>query len=376
MKVFLWVVTSVVFAYPITLQAQEDRLGKLTFNGFLSVVGGRTLDDNDRYLTNAGSDPDGSTYDDSVSFDPDTVFGIQARADLGEGFSATAQLLGRAADDFDMKFEWAYLQYNLTEEISLYAGRKRVPLYLYSDTLDLGYGYHWIRPPFEMYWIPITSYDGVSANYTSMLGPVASNLEVFFGNSESTDARSTISFGVDVELDLDNLGGAFWTLSYESFQARIGMAHARVEATADTPYYLAPPTFTALGGGPYAASEGNDIEYFAGALKFENDTFFILGEYGETQIEKDFNDVRAWYVSAGARMGKFTPHITFAEFHELATRGDAEERATTTVGVRYDFHEKASFKLEFSKVQDRGDTPTQSYFTDAELISIGIDVSF
>lgn len=375
MKPWSWMSLIVTMMLMTTVYAQEDRLGKLRFNGFVSVVGGRTFDDNGTYIANAGAELAGSTYDDSFSFSPDTTFAIQARADLGEGLSATAQMIGHAANDFDMEFEWAYLQYDLTEEISLYGGRKRVPLYLYSDTLDLGYGYHWIRPPFEMYWISLTSYDGVSASYSTMLGPVDSHFEIFYGEAETMDSRSTAAAGIDVNLELENLSGAFWTVGYEWLQARVGMARTRVNIIAQQPYYL-PPPFTDLAGGPTVISEGNDVDYYAGALKLDFQKFFIMGEYGETRLEKTYNDAKAWYVSAGRRMGKFTPHITFSEFHELATRISAEERVTTTVGLRYDFHGNASFKVEYSKVQDRGDTPGTSYYGDAELISFGVDISF
>jgi hypothetical protein len=367
MKLLAWTCVTIMMAVPVTLTSQEDRLGKLKFNGFVSVVGGRTFDDNSTYIANAGANLAGSTYDDSVSFSPDTTFAIQARVDLGEGLSATAQLLGHAANDFDVEFEWAYVQYDLTEEVSFYGGRKRVPFYLYSDTLDLGYGYHWIRPPFEMYWISVTNYDGVSASYATMLGPLDSHFEVFYGEAESTDSRSTAAAGIDIDLELDNLGGAFWTVGYEWLQARLGMSRARVEIIAQTPLAL---------GGPTTMSEGNDVDYYAGALKVENQKFFIIGEYGETRLEKTYNDAKAWYVSAGVRIGKFTPHATFSEFHELATRISAEERATTTVGLRYDFHDNAALKVEYSKVQDRGDSPATSYYGDAELISIGVDMSF
>lgn len=367
MKFCFWTAL-IVMALTTTVHSQENRLKGIKFNGFLSVVGGRTLGKDDTYLANAGADLEGSMYDDSFSFSPDTTFAIQAYTDLGEDLSATAQLLGHAANDFNLDLEWAYLRYNPTEEISIYGGRKRAPFYLYSDTLDLGYGYHWIRPPNEMYWLSVTSYDGLSITYSDMIGSVYTNFEAFYGSTKSKETRSMMaSPGVEIDAELENFGGAFLTLGQDWLQARMGMAWARVDIIAQLPLSL---------GGPTTMSEGNDITYYSGALKLEKSKFFVISEYSETRIEKDYNDVRAWYVSGGLRIGKWTPHVTLAEFHELATRSNAEERATTTVGVRYDFHDNACYKLEFSKTQDRGDTPGTSYYGDAALVSFGVDITF
>lgn len=38
--------------------------------------------------------------------------------------------------------------------------RLRTPQYAHSDALDIGYSYPWVRPPVEMYNLPLDNYEG------------------------------------------------------------------------------------------------------------------------------------------------------------------------------------------------------------------------
>ena len=109
----------------------------LTINGFASIKAGMTLDSDDTLYG----------YDDSLDFKNESLFAVQLMSDLGDKLSVTAQLMGRGADDFDVDFEWAFISYQLTDEVRINAGRLRTPFYKYSDYRDVGYAYDWLRVP-------------------------------------------------------------------------------------------------------------------------------------------------------------------------------------------------------------------------------------
>jgi hypothetical protein len=120
---------------------------EVRINGFASIVGGKSLeDDRGRY-----------GYDDDISFKNESVFALQISADLQEKLSATAQIVARGNNDFDAEFEWAYLTYEFNDELQLSAGKMRVPFYRYSDFIDVGYAYRWVRPPESVYSIPFST---------------------------------------------------------------------------------------------------------------------------------------------------------------------------------------------------------------------------
>lgn len=341
-----------LFVGMIGLAMSQDRL---RWNGFVSIGGGMTLDDNE-IMTVDGTN--GAAYDDRVSFKPDTLFALQAQADLVENLSATAQLVARGGNDFKAQLEWAYVSYMVSDELTFYAGRKRMPIWLYSDTMDVGYSYHWIRPPGDVYRSPLTTYEGVSARYTKPLGVVDSQVEAFFGGCE-LDPSDT------VHVDVDNFGGIFWTLGYLGIQPRIGWSHAKNTSTVTVPF----PPFTLV-------ERDNDLNIYSAALSIDLGNLFVIGEAAKLDYERTVNDVEAWYVSTGYHIGKFTPHVTFSEFRESETNagaGSARVNQTTTVGVRWDFHPSAALKVEFSTVQDKGGTVMDG---DSDAIAVAIDIVF
>ena len=155
-------------------------MNNVRFNGFVSIGGGMTLDDGETMRVDGAT---GAEYDDSVKFGPDSLFALQAHVDLAENLSATVQLVGRGGNDFDAGFEWAYVSYEATDELTLSAGHRRLPIWFYSDSLEVGYAYHWIRPPTDLYGSPLNVYNGVNARYACAIGGLNSQVEAFFCES-------------------------------------------------------------------------------------------------------------------------------------------------------------------------------------------------
>lgn len=335
----------------IDVNANENRL---RWNGFLSVGGGIVLDDNETFMADP---PSKGVYDDHAGFKPDTILGLQASVDLEEGLSVTAQLIARGGNDFDAELEWAYLNYIFDEHVTLSAGRRRVPIYYYSETLDLGYSYHWVRPPFEVYSIPLTAYEGVSFSYKSWYDEWDSNIEIWGGEAEG------ILLGGPGTMIVRDMLGVAWKVGYQEwFNFRMLYSYQVADVFFD--------------GIPFPVSEGNNIEYTSSALVIDRGLWFIMGEYTVIQIEKDFNHQHNWYVSVGARAGAVTPHLTFGEYKEKSSSiSNGEEQHTITVGVRYDVHPNAALKVEFSSVNNRSDSPG-FLLGDSEVVVISLDITF
>jgi hypothetical protein len=131
-------------------------LAEINITGFASINAGKVLSGSGvpQYVvepTFLADYPLVSTYDEDIDFAPESLIGLQFSADLLDGLSVTAQLVSRGANDFKAKFEWAYVSYELNENWTIQAGRKRLPLFYYSDFFDVGYAYTWIRPPADNY---------------------------------------------------------------------------------------------------------------------------------------------------------------------------------------------------------------------------------
>ena len=110
------------------LQAETE------ISGFASVVGGKVLSGTGveefglepTFLANY---PTVGFYNEEWTFNPDSKYGLQISSELTEGLTATAQMVGRGADDYTAKFEWASLSYQVNAHRTIQAGKQRLPLY-------------------------------------------------------------------------------------------------------------------------------------------------------------------------------------------------------------------------------------------------------
>ena len=166
---------------------------EVNISGFASVMGGKVTSGTGvpgfvgpTFVANY---PTVGVYEEEWSFKPDSKFGLQFTTDLTEGLSATAQLVGRGADDFEATFEWAYVSYEINENWTLQAGKKRLPLYYYSDFFDVSYAYMWVRPPADNYTWQIFNYTGVNAQFNYQLGDWAVSGNIYTGREDDGDNK-------------------------------------------------------------------------------------------------------------------------------------------------------------------------------------------
>lgn len=367
---------------------------EIRINGFASIVAGTTLDEDKSLLS----------YDDTLSFKPESLFALQASADLGEGLSATAQIISRGENDFDTKFEWAYVSYQATDQTQVSVGRMRIPLYRYSDFLDVGYAYNWVRPPTSVYSLVFSTYDGVSVVNNHTLGDWDSTVQAIYGSFEG---------GINLLSDSDpsklqDIMGINWTVGNYWLTARA------VYMVADTTISFEndPDPNQTLNSG--IALVGNVFPDAADSLIVSDDrgTFFGVGfsvDYNDFLIDSEYIELEVedslvakqedFYISFGYRMGDWTPIFTFetreetnednyssqlpvtiditgvgtipvrASYQAILASQEAK-RDVYTIGARYNFHPSAALKMSISTREDKMND------TDATVYSVGVDMVF
>ncbi|MDB2356144.1 MULTISPECIES: porin [unclassified Pseudoalteromonas] len=360
---------------------------EVRINGFASIVGGKTMDDD---TTLYG-------YDNDISFKNESVFALQLSADLQDKLSATAQIVARGENDFDAEFEWAYLTYEFTDELQLSAGKMRVPFYRYSDFLDVGYAYRWIRPPQSVYNIPFSTYEGLSLLHTSTLGDWDSTVQAIYGGYDGTIA--VVSVNGDTELN--DIAGINWTLSYDWFSARaayfVADTSIAIENDTDTGIALNNLEQTLRGAG--FAEQANDI-----AIDEDNGSFFAIGfsvDYNDILFDAEYTEFEVdnsalakqtqYYTSVGYRMDEWTVHFTYennddehdsSRYNALTAvpplnqginqvlEGSKAKSNVYTIGTRYNFHPSAAFKVDFSRFKD------DITDTETDVVAVAVDLIF
>ena len=111
---------------PLLLFAVNTK-ADITFNGFASIRA--TAADSD-----GGSSPFSTLKGDGdISFKDESLFALQARSDLGDGLSATIQLMAEGKNEFDVEAKWAYLTYQINDTHQISVGRFANPIFFQSE---------------------------------------------------------------------------------------------------------------------------------------------------------------------------------------------------------------------------------------------------
>ena len=126
---------------------------KFKINGFASVAVGM-----------ANNDADYKEYKNELNWEPDSIVGLQGTFMPVDHLEATVQFTTAGNNDWDLETEWAYLAYTFDSGAKIRGGKLRVPFYMYSDYLEVGYAYPFVRPSVDVYDLfPISSYTGIDA---------------------------------------------------------------------------------------------------------------------------------------------------------------------------------------------------------------------
>ncbi|WP_185233361.1 porin [Teredinibacter franksiae] len=339
----------------------------LNMNGFATMAGGMTFSDEESL--------DG--YDNYLSFTENSLLGIQIKADLGDKLTATAQIISKGSENWNAKFEWAYIGYEASDNIKILLGRQRAPYYNYSDYLDVSYAYHWITPPESVYNLPFDTTNGVGAVITNELGPFESTLHFVYGAHENT-------INVQGEEALTEVGAqisAAWNLNWEWLSLRFGYSEAdrlklhiqQMEALAAGWAEAGFDQFVPIIS---TSDDDNSGSFLDLGFTVDYENWLINAEYTELSLTGvPLSDTRsAWYTSVGYRFGNVMPHFTFGKDDEtpiddsflddvplgidpgldglVAVTSELINSATNEaeyyiLGVRWDFHGSAAFKLDY-----------------------------
>lgn len=376
---------------------------EVRINGFASIVGGQSLDKNQELYG----------YDDEFNFKNESMFALQVSADLQDNLSATAQIVAKGKDNFNAEFEWAYLTYQLSDESQISAGKMRLPFFRYSDFLDVGYAYNWIRPPQSTYDLSFSTYEGISYLHNTSLGEWDSTLQLLYGSfSDKLKALGSLRDG-----KLNNLTGINWSVSRDWFSARA--AYLQAKTTIDLDNSAVSPL---LGG---LAQFGLNDQVDSLLINGDKGSFMGVGfaiDYNDFLFDTEYTELKVknsliapatdFYASVGYRITpKFLALVTYEQakdkhsssrYNQVPTTVEigggiqipvsvdptnpnapllrdltngalmaSQSKATSyTFGIRYDFHPAAAFKVSLSRQDDK----LTNQKTD--VLAVGVDLVF
>ena len=278
--------------------------------------------------------------DDGGTLRRDSVAGVQLDAWLTPSIGATVQALASPSSyndsEFDGTIAWAFASWRPTNDWLLRVGKQRLPLYLYSQTYNVGTTFEFARLPTEMYSIsPSNDYVGLSATKTWDMRSGELTLDGYWGRS-GLDVRFWIRDGMPPNQPPSALfrrlgiegGGLVLTHRNADTTYRVGVGRVTVEGKGSANAYPVTYPFVSIapGTGYYQVSAnlpGPGIptidRYGYRTLTFAADIDLDSGYRVVTEIARSFvtktnlsNQSTRGYAALLTRVDEWTPYVTYA----------------------------------------------------------------
>jgi hypothetical protein len=344
-----------------TTQAFALEQGEHRLNGF-GTVG----------VTHLGGEDDGRSYgvqgqtNDSWRGDQLSKLGAQLSYGVTDTVGVTVQATVKAQqDEWKANLEWAYLSWQTNDQLMLRAGRLRSPVYMYSESLDVGYSYPWLRLPDEVY----------------------SQVQVAGGQSKN---RDYYAYDEQFDIDYGKLFGASVSMATNDFGTlRIGYVEADIttdiSGTVDA---------SAIGLGANRSLSLLDLDKEKGKFtsigyQYDNGVWISSNEWTSRMVENDdMESIDSFYLMGGRRFGDFLPHVTYAQLDDNGGR-----QSSWTLGLNYQAAPTVVVKGEYKRVDTKngydgvftrnaqevfenavGIAPARNY--DGDIVSVGVDFVF
>jgi hypothetical protein len=354
------------------LAAAPAQAGELTVSGFGTVGVGKTLSGVTQdyfgfkcpcYIANY---PDVGVYTDSLSLKPDTRAGLQLTYALGNGISFTGQATSHAANDLKPAMDWAYGSWAVTETLTLQAGRKRLPLFGYSDFFQVGYAYPWIRPPGDLYGWQIVAYNGANLLYRRSFGDLSVTANVWAGSETDKDNRmlGLIYYGDRIDETWKGITGAYVEVSNDWASARLVAMANKVDRYVGT-------------GASRVVNKHDVAQRFYGlTVNLDPDNLVVRTEFNRFLRPESPKDIyNVFFVGAGYRFGDWLPMLTYSRFTEDYVDDPTanEKHNTMAATLRWDFRSSMALKLELDVFKDRS---AFAFVGKSKAVAVALDFVF
>jgi hypothetical protein len=316
--------------------------GEALINGF-GTVG----------VTHLGGEDDGRSYgisgqtNDSWRGDQLSKFGAQLTYGVTDTVGLTLQTTAKAyGDEWKANLEWAYLSWQSTDNLMMRFGRLRTPVYMYSESIDVGFSYPWLRLPDEVYsQVQLSNYEGADIVYNLPLSFATLSFQLAGGIAKN---RDYYIYDEEFDIDYDNVFGSSVSLATNDFGTfRVGY----VEADIDTDIS---GSFTDIFGNPGTATllalDKDKGKFTSIGYQYDNGTWLTANEWTSRVIENDgSNSTDSFYLMGGRRFGDFLAHVTYAQLDE-----DEGRQSSWTLGLNYNILPTVVLKGEYKRVDTTG----------------------
>jgi len=386
----------------VGLASPISAMAEIKFNGFGSVRATYVSTESDDFVVPGIV----SLEDNELSFNEESIFGLQAKADLGAGLSATIQMVADGKNDFDLEAEWAYFSYKLNNKHTLSVGRFANPIFYQSQYENVGYAHDYGRLPNSVYFgFDFSTIEGVALDSSYLVAGINIDTKLLHGTWDGTITLG--ASGREETSGFDSITSANIVVSKDWWSIFAGIFVPEFKRGSIDDFFqsaVAAPAALALQNGATTAEvdqlnslveyAGKDGKYWYTGYSIDYNNFLSSLEYTKYGIKDTmFADVKAWYLSVGYRFDEFTVNLRReklerelghykADFiqHPILNAAARAINDSTRIpssfdgvgaSLRYDFHPNAALKLDYF-TGNNDLIPNSDY----DILAVGVDVVF
>lgn len=319
--------------------------GNIRISGFLTTIFTKGTNDKDVGYANGLAEKD-------VELDTrDNHLGVQFASTINSDTKVTAQMISRGGEtnSYNMETDWAYVDYQALESVRFRIGKYKIPEFIASDYLDVGYAYPWVRPPQDVYATnPLISLNGVDMLYKINAGSSALFLDLYYGDGTHktfVPPRTVDLSGGTLPASMKGQQVSFDTKNTVGFGIKYVAPHYTVRAG----YFKTKVTQEDF--------MLTDVPGAFGGVGFTMDIhdFIAYAEFIRRNTDPDmagaFPDQDAWYGTLGYRFGKFLPTFTVSQIKQGVDKSPlAIEETSQALDLRYDLSAATDIKFEVMRV--------------------------
>ncbi|MEJ5999212.1 hypothetical protein [Paucibacter soli] len=305
-------------------------------------------------------------YSKSWSAQPESKLGLQGTLKLNPQWSGTAQVVVRDVDKLKAALEWAYVSFAPSSQWTLQVGRKRLPLFYYSDFQDVGYAYNWIRPPQDVYGWEVVNFNGATVAYSSQLGDWSVRSSAFTGTESTKDnALAKIYYQARQDITWKRILGADVELANDWLTLRLNLIRNNVDQWDHD-------------GGVRTQTVFKQSQLIYGlAANVDWEDWLLRSEFSVFDRSDYSYKAKSMMVSAGRRFGKFTPMLTVSRYRETNQYAPStvQRDDILSLSLRYELGKSTALKLQWDRFTDKSG-PDLDFVGNSKLLSISLDTVF
>lgn len=409
---FVLMLAASLGASPALAQMAGDKLGlEFTGSGFATFTVGKMLGGTKTIVSDyecpcfISDYAQGGVYDgrSGVQWRPDSKLGLQGTvASDGGRLSLTTQVVARGARDSKINLEWLYASYKVDDSVTLQVGRKRIPMFYYSDTQDIGVALPWTHLPPQLYGWDAVNYNGANLLVQKQLGDWSATVNLLAGNETLKDSGYyQIYSGRQNRTDArwKNIVGGDLTLSRDWLETRL------VYLQSDTQTKITARGLWDAGARDYDGAIDSDWypdppfkqRIYGIAVNADYNNWLLRSE--AIRIDRPGQNWRdyATILGVGYRAGKWQPMVTYSRYRAKAMPdrdGNPADPSTDeahnslTLTLRYDLSTSSAIKIQYDRQADKSapnwglgvDATSASGFGppygDSRLLTISYDMVF